>query len=92
MTLTSNNYSGMIAGGAGNAGACNQITSTDGEVTIANYAYAIVAVNGDATFTTLEESGSGSKLASKTLYQNCVWTGYFTKIEVASGEVTYWEV
>lgn len=51
--------------------------------------YAFIPVNGDATFTTIEKKGvdvSGDNV-SGTYYQNQIYTGGYTKLTLASGEI-----
>lgn len=85
-------YNAMLTGGSGNRSACKQITSSDGTITFGGgFAYALTAVGADATFTILEEDGQTSDLASQTLYQNTIWPGEFTKIQVDTGTVIYYK-
>lgn len=54
---------------------------------IAEPVYAFIPVNGDATFTTIEENGvdASDANAGGTYYQNQLYTGRYTLLKPATG-------
>ena len=77
----------------------SQIENSDGAITVGsgNKAVLLKAVNGNATFTDLDEVNqvtgvsADSALKTKTLYEGSEWYGLFTKIHVATGTVIYYQ-
>ena len=86
------NYAAMLAGGAANIDAFDQFSSTDGVVNVDLYAF--IPVNGDVTFTQLEEGGKSvnDKKLAATYYQNITYMGRFNKIEIESGEIIGYKI
>jgi hypothetical protein len=65
------------------------IVTADGELELV-HCVAIEAVDGDATFTTLEEGGVTSDNEDQTLIEGQTWYSWkrtFTTIEVATGTI-----
>lgn len=63
------------------------ITSADGELELKN-CVAIEAVDGDVTFTTLDEGGATSDKEDETLLEGQTWYSWrktFDTLEVATG-------
>lgn len=60
------NYSAMEAGGLGNPDAWEQINLAAGETLFSPFAYAFKAINGDATFSAMEEMGKSVGLLLET--------------------------
>lgn len=76
----------MLAGRVNSGDAWKQISAT-GE--LAEPCYAFIPVNGDATFSTIEESGvdKSANNTSGNYYQNITYVGSYTHLVLATGEI-----